>query len=242
MQSLLSDQEKFNPRYQAFECGMISIVNLFKNCRIIPLMLNLQVAMISKFFILIIIAPALVSVYFQQTAADFPRVDVPYEGDTVRGVVGIAGSTEIEGFISSEVFFGFSPNGEWFSIGRQKEPVSNQVIANWDTTVITDGIYRIKVLVTRSNGSQTETIVSNIRVSNYTSSQAEANNVQNGSNSQASDYLTGAIATATAFPPNPAAVSKADLISSIRGGIFWVVGIFLVTGIYLGMRWFNKKR
>jgi hypothetical protein len=221
---------------------MIFIFYLFKNCRIIPHMLNLQVAMISKIFNLILFAPVLVSAYFQQTAADLPRVDVPYEGDTVRGVVGIAGSTDIAGFISSEVFFGFSPESEWFSIGMQEEPVSNQVIANWDTTVITDGIYRIKVVVNRSDGTQMETIVNNIQVSNYTSSQTEADNVQNGSNIQASDYLADSIATATAFPPNPAAVSKADLISSIRGGIFWVVGIFLVTGIYLGMRWFNKKR
>jgi hypothetical protein len=205
-------------------------------------MLKLQVAMISKIFNLIILAPVLVSAYFQQTTADFPRVDVPYEGDTVRGVVGIAGSTNVEGFMSSEVFFGFSTESEWFSIGKQKEPVSNQVIANWDTTVITDGIYRIKVVVYRSDGTQVETIVNNIRVSNYTPSQMEANNVQNVSISQASDYLTDSIATATAFPPNPAAVSKADLISSIKGGVFWVVGIFLVTGIYLWMRWFNKKR
>lgn len=205
-------------------------------------MLNLQVAMISKFFNFILLAPILVSAYFQQTAADFPRVDVPYQGDTVRGVVGIAGSTDIEGFMSSEVFFGFSPEGEWFSIGLQKEPVSNQVIANWDTTVITDGIYRIKVVVNRSDGTQVETIVNNIRVSNYTSSQTEADNMQNGSNTSVPDYFVGSIATATAFPPNPVAVSKADLITSIRGGIFWVVGIFLATGIYLGMRWFNKKR
>jgi hypothetical protein len=66
--------------------------------------------------------------------------------------------------------------------------------------------------------------------------------MQNGSNSQVSDYLAGAIATATSVPPNPASVSKADLTASINEGVLWVVGIFLLTGIYLGLRWFNKKR
>jgi hypothetical protein len=205
-------------------------------------MLKLQVAMISKIFSLILFTSVLFSAYIQLTTADLPRVDVPFEGDTVRGVVGIAGSTDIEGFKSSEVFFGFSPESEWFSIGLQKEPVSNKVIANWDTTVITDGIYRIKVVVNKSDGRQVETIVNNIQVSNYTFSRVEADQVQNGSNSSVPDYIAGSIATATAFPPNEAAVSKDDLIASIKDGIFWVIGIFLVTGIYLGMRWFNKKR
>ena len=205
-------------------------------------MLNLPVAMLTKLINILLIAPFLLTAYFQQADGEYPRVDVPYEGATVQGLVGISGSTNSEGFVTSEVFFGYSPDGEWFSIGRQMEPISNQVIANWDTTVITDGVYRLKVVVNKSDGSQGETIVNNIRVSNYTSTQGDAGVNINDKPIARPDYEGGSKATATAFPPNPASVSRADLISSANKGVVSVAVIFLITGIYLGLRRFNKKR
>jgi len=203
-------------------------------------MLNLPVAMLTKLFGILLIAPFLLTAHFQQADGENPRVDVPYEGATVQGLVGIAGSTNSEGFITSEVFFGYSPVGEWFSIGRQTEPISNQVIANWDTTVITDGVYRIKVVVNKSDGSQVETVVNNIRVSNYTSTEGDAGVINNDKPIALPDYEVDSKATATTFPPNPASVSQADLINSVYKGVVWVAVIFLITGVYLGLRRLNK--
>lgn len=83
-------------------------------------MLNLQVAMISKIFNLILLAPVLISAYFQQTSAVLPRVDVPYEGDTVRGVVGIAGTTNIDGFMLPKCSSGSVQTVNGFPLGNRK--------------------------------------------------------------------------------------------------------------------------
>ena len=120
----------------------------------------------ASFIILLTLYP---SQLLQSVSSEPPRVDAPLPGDAVRGVVGIAGSTDVEGFEYSEVFFGFSPGGAWFTLGRQNNPVNNQIITNWDTTGIPDGTYRLRVVVSKSDGSQTETVVDDIRVSNYSS-------------------------------------------------------------------------
>jgi hypothetical protein len=174
--------------------------------------------------------------------SDAPRVDIPLEGDIVQGVVGIAGSTAVEDFMNSEVFFSFSPDGEWFPIGRQDSAVSNQLIVNWDTTLISDGTYRIRVLVHKRDGSQVETVVNNIRVQNYTNPQGGTPAaVDSQGASQERSPLQGKM-TASPYPRNPAAVNSEDLIGSIRAGVFWAGGILLALGIYLGLRWFNRRR
>lgn len=188
------------------------------------------------------IFPILLAFLFQQVQENAPRIDIPLEGDTVRGVVGIVGSTDIEGFASSEVFFGFSPNGAWFSLGTQDRSISSQLITNWDTTVIPDGLYRLKVVVTKADGSQAEAAVNNIQVSNYSSPAGVSGQQIQGNPTAAPDYPVDARATATAFPANPAAVDGADLFASMKSGLLWTAAIFLALGIYLGLRWLNKKR
>jgi hypothetical protein len=205
-------------------------------------MLNLQVAMLLKtasfLFLLLIFPPQLL----QSVSPEPPRVDVPLPGDVVRGVVGIAGSTDVEGFENSEVFFGFSPAGAWFSLGMQNNPVNNQIITNWDTTGIPDGKYRIRVVVTKSDGSQTEIVVDDIRVSNYSSPGATNDAQTSNRSTTVADYDPSLKRTATPFPMNPAAVSSQDLISSLRAGILGTGALFLFLGLYLGLRWFNKRK
>jgi hypothetical protein len=205
-------------------------------------MLNLQVAMLLKtasFIILLLLFP---SQLFQSVSPEPPRVDVPLPGDVVRGVVGITGSTDVEGFDYSEVFFGFSPGGAWFTLGRQNNPVNNQIITNWDTTGIPDGTYRLRVVVSKSDGSQTETVVDGIRVSNYSSAGTTSDAQTSNQSTEVADYDPSLKRTATPFPLNPAAVSSQDLISSLRAGILGTGALFLILGLYLGLRWFNKRK
>jgi hypothetical protein len=42
------------------------------------------------------------------------------------------------------------------------------VLAKWDTTTITDGIYRLKLSVTTTNGTINEVVVEQVTVMNYT--------------------------------------------------------------------------
>lgn len=205
-------------------------------------MLNLPVAMAMKTLqalVLLIFIPAM---HFMQVSTSAPRIDVPLAGDEVRGVVGIAGSTELEGFDSSEVFFGFSPDGAWFSLGKQNQPVNNQIIVNWDTTIIPDGNYRIRLVVQRKDGSQVVTGVDNIQVRNYSSAGQTNPEVNASIVTPAGNYGSTLERTATPLPRNPAAVSRADLFASLRAGLLGTAGLFLFLGLYLGLRWLNKRR
>ncbi len=193
----------------------------------------------ASFIILLFIFP---SQLLQSVSPEPPRVDVPLQGDVVRGVVGIAGSTDVEGFEYSEVFFGFSPGGAWFTLGRQNNPVNNQIITNWDTTGIPDGTYRLRVVVSKSDGSQTVTVVDDIRVSNYSSAGTTNDERTSSRSTEVADYDPSLKRTATPFPMNPAAVSNEDLISSLQAGILGTGALFLILGLYLGLRWINKRK
>ncbi len=205
-------------------------------------MLNLLVAMLLKTVSILIVILMVPSPILQLVSAESLRVDVPLPGDAVRGVVGIAGSTDLPGFAFSEVFFGFSPGGAWFSLGKQNAPVSNQIITNWDTTGIPDGSYRLRVVVSKTDGSQVETVVDDIQVINYSSLGSNREEEISKQTTPAADYDSLSKRTATPFPENPAAVSSQDLISSLRAGVIGTLGLFLALGLYLGLRWLNKRK
>jgi hypothetical protein len=205
-------------------------------------MLNLPVAIAMKTLQALLIMVLIPAVHLMQVSASGPRIDVPLAGDNVRGVVGIAGSTDVEGFDFSEVFFGFSSNDAWFSLGRQNQPVNNQIIVNWDTTIIPDGTYRIRVVVQRKDGSQVETGVDDIQVRNY--SPAGQNNPSASASiaPPSGNYDPVLERTSTPLPRNPAAVNRQDLFASLRAGLVGTAGLFLILGLYLGLRWLNKRR
>ena len=213
-----------------------------ENRRIFRDMLNLPIAMFLKISFLTCILPLLLGVVFQQTGTGAPRVDVPLSGDTVRGVVGVAGTTQVEGFASSEVFFGFSSEGEWFSLGIQSTPIQNGLIANWDTSVIPDGTYRLKVVVTKADGSRIESVVEDLKVRNYSSGQDGEQSQPASRVTPLPDYQAQPARNVPSNPVNPAAVGRLDLSRSVRAGALWSAGLFVILGVYLGLRWFNRRK
>jgi hypothetical protein len=101
---------------------------------------------------------------------DAPEIDSPEPGDIVKGVVMVRGSTDVSGFQSAETLFGYNSDttDTWFLIEKSMSPVSNGNLAIWDTTIITDGVYRILVRVYLEDGTTSDTIVKGITVNNYT--------------------------------------------------------------------------
>ena len=99
-----------------------------------------------------------------------PVIVEPRPGDVLQGVVKIAGSDDVPGFVSTEVSFSYAddPTGTWFLIAASVQPVTNDSLATWDTTVITDGDYVLRLRVYLTDGNSRETILSGLRVRNYT--------------------------------------------------------------------------
>lgn len=161
----------------------------------------------------------------------------PSEGQAVAGMVEIIGSVPDVSFDYAEVSYVFSdskaPN--WFVISKLDEPVMDERLALWDTTLITDGLYRLKVTVYRNDGTVDDLIVENIRVANYTRVE-EATPAISSAGTESLPLVTDAplepTATAvqtplpTDLPANPASISPQEFRLSLGSGA--VLGILCI--------------
>jgi hypothetical protein len=110
---------------------------------------------------------AAVSAAAAQQAA--PSIVNPAEGQALQGVVQIIGSTNVDGFLSAELAFAYADDvtGTWFLIASPAAPVTSGLLAEWDTSSITDAAYVLRLRVFRQDGSSLETRVTGLRVRNY---------------------------------------------------------------------------
>jgi len=206
-------------------------------------MLNLQIAM---FRLILSLLFAGWSVLLQQDAAE-PTLDQPQPGLAVQGVVSIAGSTQVEGFSSALIEFRYEddPQQTWFIIQENIPSIVNDVLASWDTTTITDGIYHLRLMVVKSDGTFITAEVAGVRVRNYSLIETNTPAVvpEETTESSATPVFTPEIAqsTPTAQPPNPVTVSNVDLQTSAAGGLFVSLGLFLLFGIYFGLSRLRRR-
>ncbi len=191
----------------------------------------------TAFLILALLFTGPFSLLAQQVIVESPR-----QGEALQGQVAVTGTTDIEGLQSFTVEFAYQRDqtDTWFPIGRGDEVLRGGTLATWDTTTISDGLYKIRVRAELKDGRTLETVVSNLRVRNYTP--VETNTPEPlvaagaaAAPTQPADYIPGG-KTPTPLPGNPAQVTPTDLGDSlVRGGLIALV-LFLVLGAYLGLR------
>jgi hypothetical protein len=165
----------------------------------------------------------------------------PHEDQIVQGVVIIRGTSATPNFVSSELDFAYSDDttDTWFLISTSDQQVSEDVLANWDSTTITDGNYKLRLRVFLEDGSYNEKTVLNLRVRNYTSIDTPTPAFEA---IQPTPTLTETIVatpypTPTSLVPNPATLTQKDISKSIVYGGLGAVFLLLVLGIYLNFRW-----
>lgn len=172
----------------------------------------------------------------------------PQAGDVIQGTLTITGSNNITGFLSSEVTFAYSGDttGTWFLIASSSQPVEDGLLAAWDTTTITDGVYNLRLKVYLEDGTFREVVVQRLRVRNYTPVETATPTptlTPPAVTIVPTITLTPTIIpTSTPFPSptllptNPAILTSADVSISIGYG--GVAGLILlsVLGIYLWLR------
>ncbi len=169
-----------------------------------------------------------------------PVIVAPRPGDVLQGVVTIAGSSDVTGFVSAEVSFTYAddPTGTWFLIALNSQPVFNDKLAAWDTTVITDGDYVLRLRVYLTDGSSREALVSGLRVRNYTPVETPTPMALAPEAPPLSTITPTAtpFPTPTALPRNPAALAPTDVSASILYGGMAAILTFVIVGIYLWLR------
>lgn len=95
----------------------------------------------------------------------------PKPGESLRGLIEIQGRMDIPEFASAELSFTFAssasdPAASWFNIQTFSQPTTNPVIAEWDTTAVTDGDYTLRLRVTLNDGSFQDALVNDIKIRN----------------------------------------------------------------------------
>jgi hypothetical protein len=98
------------------------------------------------------------------------QISSPRDRSMVRGLVPIEGSAAGSQFQKYEVHYGPEPNpGEqWTPVGGSpfSVPVVQGRLALWDTTVIPDGVYSLRLRTVRLDGNYDEYFVRGIQVNN----------------------------------------------------------------------------
>lgn len=187
--------------------------------------------------------------------AEGPRayIEAPLPGQALQGSVPVSGRTRLPGFRRAELSFTYQddPRQTWFQIKTFDEPVDEGLLADWDTTTLTDGVYLLRLVITRDDEREPIGIfVPGLRVRNYTP--IETDTPAPTATSQPGDTPaptttptttpTPLPLTPTPLPTNAAIITESEIATSMGEGILVVGLAFAMGGAYLGLRSLLRRR
>lgn len=190
---------------------------------------------------------------------DLVVITAPLPGAAVQGDIVISGNTAIEGFLASEISFGYAgdPTDTWFLIQYSILPVSNGLLAHWDTSTITDGDYTLRLVLTRTDGSPVTLLVPGLRVRNYSPVETDTPtplppSATPGPGTPLPPSATPTITpipsattlppTQTPLPTNPAIISERDVLTTAAQGAGIGVSLLALLGAIAGIRQWLRSR
>jgi hypothetical protein len=182
------------------------------------------------------------------------RITAPASGDALQGLVYIMGTSSADGFATAELSFAYAsdPTSNWFLIYQTDSAVTDGLLAAWDTTLVTDGDYNLRLRVTLQDGSILEALLTGLRIRNQLPTETPAP-TSTPELTATSEFVPLPIAsplpptpqpaptstrlpTPTPLPPNPASVIPADIYFFLARGILITLLTFLIVGIFLRLR------
>ena len=190
--------------------------------------------------------------YAQVTPVPDVVIVAPQPGQALQGVVAIMGRTSLSGFRSAEILFGYAndPSQTWFFIAESTTPVDAGLLAEWDTSTLTDGNYTLRLVINRTDGSRVVVIVPSLRVRNYspveTSTPTPLSTPTVSPTPLPGNYPESAqpaLPSATTIPPtvtplpsNPAELSQQDISNNLLRGAAGTGIALAALGFYLVIR------
>lgn len=172
----------------------------------------------------------------------------PQPGQAVQGIVPVDVSIIVPDLeiVVLEFRYMDHPTGTWFQILQTTDPVEDGILAQWDTTTITDGEYDLR-LVALAGGQQYEYLVPGLRVRNYspveTDTPTPPAQIDAGTPVATITPTSTALApTLTPLPTNPAVFTPQQFGRSMVVGAGIVLLLFILVGGYIGVRLFQSGR
>ncbi|MCD4753733.1 MAG: hypothetical protein K8R40_11730 [Anaerolineaceae bacterium] len=173
--------------------------------------------------------------FFPQAASNAVELTAPIDGEVLKGNVTISGNTSVIGFESYDLLFSFengSNDGDRFLITQSKSKVENGVLGTWDTAKVTDGDYRLFLVVHYEDDKPETVFVRDLRVRNYSPVEVE---------SEAEQNQTEATETVFLETPTPESEETEPTLfgSMLRGMLYTVIAIVVIGVLIFG---YTQKR
>jgi hypothetical protein len=175
----------------------------------------------------------------------------PGSGQAVRGSFPIIVESRIQGFVSAELIFAYEEAHEetWFLIHQSDQPLSKTVKIEWDTTLLTDGTYRLRMIVVLNDGTQLTSLVNGVRVRNYTPVETDTPTPSLTPAPIATPLptetpipsATPVPPTPTPLPPNPLVFTYQDIGINLLRGAAGGIAFLVLMGLYLSARNLFRK-
>lgn len=171
-----------------------------------------------------------------------PKVEIlsPSEGEVLQGVIPIIGSTNVEELESWELSFSYINDSRetWFLIHESDQAVSNELLAQWDTTAITDGDYQLRLRGFLAENKSSDTLMTNLRVRNYTLIETSTPALIPTSELLSTIEPTATLQqpTPTPLPRNPLEVTERDIVISLTYGALTAFALIALVGLYASIR------
>ncbi|MEE9216524.1 MAG: hypothetical protein V3U32_03735 [Anaerolineales bacterium] len=162
----------------------------------------------------------------------FAEITEPGQGQAVTGIVTIFGTATHPAFQSFDLAFSFDPDPTetWFPMGEALDtPVVDSRLAIWDTTQITDGVYRLRLRVHVDRAPPFETVVNGIRVRNYTPTETPPPEAETA---EPTEVAATPVAVIEQEPEAPVE-TPSRFSSALRAGIFLGLFLTLATAAYV---------
>jgi hypothetical protein len=190
-----------------------------------------------------------------QVVPQNPQIISPKPGQALQGNIPVVVDTTFQKFQSVELTFAYAnnPTKTWFLIYQGLQPVSNGPLVAWDTSLITDGDYDLRMTITFLDGSQQAVDVRGLRVRNYSAVETDTPAPATPTSPPATAETPIPTITpthqpsplppaATALPPNPAELQQQDVWLNAGKGALAIVGLFALAGLYQAARSLGRQK
>jgi len=206
-------------------------------------MLNLTVAMLKLLFALVLL------IQNSPLAITSPQAE-----SILRGQVQVTGRMDVADFSSGELAFSYdstnisgSDSAEaWFIIQTFSQPKADSTLAAWDTTILSDGDYALRLRVFHSDDTFEDVIVSGLQVRNDLPEPTETPLPSIANPQLASTLSAPAVESTptvgilypspTSLPGNPAEVTTSSIYTTFGRGALTVFILFILVSLLLRLR------
>ena len=206
-------------------------------------MLNLNVRLMKLHFLLPL-------VFFLLAAQESPPIAItsPAPQEILRGQITITGKVDVPSFVSAHLDFSYAsnPTDTWFTIQTFSQPLTDSMLATWDTASITDGDYVLRLRVNFEDGTFQDVTVP-IKIGNDfvpTPTSEPTSTPEADSILIPTPFLLAASPTPTdvprptptALPSNPVSLGQNQIYTSLGRGALVILGLFALAGIIIRVR------